>query len=601
MQSPRSTVSSPSTLPMPSPTIVERSVDEDIEAYAKSLGYSSDIARVIAGRIGPYDGQLEKLLLPTLSDIDVTSPMSGLDEASARLCLAIERGETVVAVCDHDSDGITSAAEFLRGMEMLGHPREMSHVRISHRLQEGYGLTQGVCDRILAMSPKPTLVVTADCGSSDEDRILRLRNSGIETIVTDHHDWPCERPPVSAHAAVNPKQPGCPYPDKTVAGCFVMWLLLVRTRGALMRRTGHTFPSLTGLLQFTAVGTVADCVTLATSTSNRAVFRHGVELIRSRGSACWSAFSSVCGLGEDVIAETIAFKIAPMINANGRLDDAMTGLHALMAEDYTSAIEHVSRLHEENILRREIEKGMLDVAKPAALDSIRRGNPAIVVYLPDGHSGVHGIVAGKLKEMFGRPTAMASPVANDPNLTTASFRSIAGLHIRDVLEEISAKHPGLLLKYGGHAAAAGATWARESNALVEKLFNAAVARRVNPAQLGPKLLTDGPLSSNMLSLASVDEIRSLEPWAVDFQTPRFEMQGRVSSMSAVGNPKVHLRLEVIFGGKRYPGIWFFGLSAPGANPPVGVGQMGRFVVSVTDNVFRGNRLFQLQIHYGNAI
>ena len=265
-------------------------------------------------------------------------------------------------------------------------------------------------ERTLALKPFPTLVITADCGSSDEPRIARLKAAGIDVVVSDHHALPLEGPPVSAYACVNPTRDDCTYPDKTIAGCMVAWLLMSLARGVLVEwgALPEATPKLSPWLSYVALGTVADCVSLGGSPANRAVVSYGLTLINRMDAACWRAMAA--RLGADSVpfnAETLAFQMGPRINARSRLDDPYAALHFMLAESDAVANRQLEVLDQDNQSRKAIEADMAEEARALAASALLADEPAVVVFLEDGHPGVQGIVASRLVQSERAPCAGA--------------------------------------------------------------------------------------------------------------------------------------------------------------------------------------------------
>ncbi len=268
-------------------------------------------------------------------------------------------GEHIGILTDYDVDGITSHVVIRRTLnELFGIPENRLHSLIGHRIHDGYGISLPLVERTLSLSPRPSLVITADCGSSDEPRIARLSEAGIDVVVSDHHALPTEGPPASAFATVNPTRDDCTYPDPTIAGCMVAWLVMSLTRSVLIEWgvLEPATPKLSPWLSYVALGTVADCVSLGGSVANRAVVAHGLTLINRMEAACWRTMAQ--RLGADSVpfdAETLAFQMGPRINARSRLDDPYAALHFMLAVDDATAAGHLETLDQDNQSRKSIE------------------------------------------------------------------------------------------------------------------------------------------------------------------------------------------------------------------------------------------------------
>ncbi|MGO1345091.1 single-stranded-DNA-specific exonuclease RecJ, partial [Chromohalobacter japonicus] len=444
--------------------ILSRPRDESVYRRAQSAGLSELQARILAGRLHEYTDDIASLIDPSLRYLAHPERLQDARRAAERIALAVTEGEHIGILTDYDVDGITSHVVILRTLnELFGVPMHKLHSLIGHRIFDGYGISLPLVERTLALSPRPSLVITADCGSSDEPRIARLREAGLDVVVTDHHALPTAGPPASAYATVNPTRSDCDYPDPTIAGCMVAWLTMSLTRSVLIEQgvAAPSTPKLSPWLSYVALGTVADCVSLGASPANRAVVSHGLTLINRMGAACWWVMAE--RLGDDSIpfdAETLAFQMGPRINARSRLDDPYAALHFMLATDDASARRHLEVLDTDNQSRKAIEADMVESARALALDALAEGASAIVVFLEDGHAGVQGIVASRLVQAFGRPTLVLTPAAA-PGMLTGSGRSIEGLHLRDALQRAHELAPEALPRFGGHRGAAGIGVPRE--------------------------------------------------------------------------------------------------------------------------------------------
>src|SRR6185437_14137151 len=311
----------------------------------------------------------------------------------------------------HDADGVTSCAIFKEALtRVFGVAESRIALFISHRLREGYGLNEQVVKRILSASPRPSIIITADKGSSDEPRIAQLAAVGIDVVVSDHHDFPIDAagapvPPKSAFAVVSPKHPEGKYQDDRIAGCMVAWLLIAQTHRVLVS-TGNASADqgpLKDLLTYAAIGTVADCVSLGRSHNNRAVVREGLRRIRQSQRPTWQTVRAHFGAeGAPIRTDTLAFQICPRLAAAGRMDVAEPGVKFLLAERMETAERWYAFLTEENDARKQTERMLRDLALDSADHQVGQGKQTIVVNLGEqGHSGVHGIVASRIVERHG--------------------------------------------------------------------------------------------------------------------------------------------------------------------------------------------------------
>jgi single-stranded-DNA-specific exonuclease len=408
----------------------------------------------------------------------------------------------------------------------------------------------------------PALVLSADNGSSDAPRIATLAKKGIDVVVTDHHVIPDEGPPAAALAVVNPGRPGSAY-DPHVCGAGVAFLVMAKVRSALLDEDrSRQLPPLTSLLDYVAVATIADCVSLSPSASaiNRAFVRRGLDLVRAQRRPCWKVFAN--GSPGEIDAETIAFHLAPAIAAAGRLDWADAGLRFLLAKSEAEAAEHWALLQKENNERKAIEN---DLRQRAFLRASQTTGPAIVLFFEDGHAGVHGITASRVVEAFGRPCAIFAPkgqgarsgVSPVPSeVISGSFRSVPGTDVQQALSRIAQARPGLLLAYGGHPAAAGATLRASDFDLFVQLFTQAIAEQSADASRPlPVVWTDGELENPLHTLQTLEILRSIGPFGRGFEAPVFSGSFYVDEFQALGDGR-HGRFRLRRGDLRMGAVWF---------------------------------------------
>ncbi|MGA7709662.1 MAG: DHH family phosphoesterase, partial [Acidobacteriaceae bacterium] len=503
------------------------------DAYL-GVGIAPAIANFLGRRLDRFI-EWDSLTAAKLSDIVDPSAIPSMDRAMERIVRAIVQGERIALACDHDMDGTASAAVLWTAMvEAFRVAPERICVVTSHRLTEGYGIGEGVVSRIRDFGAQ--LVISADKGSSDEPRIATLAAAGIDVVVTDHHVIPPDGPPRSAYAVVNPSRLDCGY-DKHVCGAGVAFLVMAKVRSALLERGVFAeLPSLAGLLDYVAVATIADCVSLSPGASliNRAFLRRGMQQVRSGCRPCWKVFASE--VEGEIDAETIAFRLVPAIAASGRLDWAEVGFRFLIAKTQEDAAACWSQLKRENSERQSIERRLRAKAFPQAA---RVTGPAIVLFLEDGHSGVHGITASRVVEAFGKPCAIFAPQgqgarATAPALATesgsadaiglasGSFRSVPGIDVQRALKEVAGSYPNLLVAFGGHQAAAGATVRVVDMERFRQAFTFAIAEQTGGAvATGPTLWTDGELEANAHDLKSIQALEAMGPFGRGFEAPLY--------------------------------------------------------------------------------
>lgn len=512
------------------------------------------------------------LLWPSARDLPDPRLLPDVDVALERVVRAVKDHEVIAGVFDHDADGCTSGAVLYHAMtDHFGVLPQHLHIITSHKIKEGYGLSAKVADRILALQPRPALVITADQGSSDEEQIRRLREHGIETVVTDHHHVPVEGPPASAVATVNPSRLDSAYPDKAIAGVGVMWLFmsLLRNRMAERNLVPNLPRNLRHLLDFVAVGTVADAASLA-SPVNRWFVQEGIQLMQERRRPCWRVMPQIndAMLRGGLTASDIGFNIAPRINAQGRMDDACEGIRFLTARDDTTARTLLAQLEHNNKARRELESSLVACAIEIAEEAVVAGRAGLTVYLPDGSPSVHGIVASRIVDRYHRPTICLSPMPGVPGMLTGSIRSVEGFHVRLALDEIDQAHPGLLLGFGGHAAAAGLKLQESNWAALAEAWDETVRK----AQLSPERLV--PVDLELETPPTVDlarQLLTLEPLGRGFENPLFLATVEVEAVNVFKD--VHLGLTVKWPDRNetLKAVWFnkaarFHAMAPAFNP-----------------------------------
>ncbi|MGQ7286090.1 single-stranded-DNA-specific exonuclease RecJ [Vreelandella venusta] len=585
------------------PRLEPRPLDEAIYVRAQVEGLSELQARLLASRLPGYKGELAPLVAPSLRYLAHPEKLADGRRAAERIAQAVAEGESIGILTDYDVDGITSHVVIRRTLvELFGVSEHKLHSLIGHRIHDGYGISLPLVERTLGLKPLPSLVITADCGSSDEPRIARLKAAGIDVVVSDHHALPLEGPPLSAYACVNPTRSDCDYPDKTIAGCMVAWLLMSLARGVLIEwgALPDATPKLSPWLSYVALGTVADCVSLGGSPANRAVVNYGLTLINRMDAACWRAMAA--RLGADSVpfnAETLAFQMGPRINARSRLDDPYAALNFMLAESDSVANRQLEVLDQDNQSRKAIEADMAEEARALAVSSLEANEPAVVVLLEDGHPGVQGIVASRLVQAYGRPALVLTRAAA-PNMLTGSGRSIDGLHLRDALQRTFELAPESLPRFGGHSGAAGVGVPREQLAAFKAAFLQAVGEQLGDTPLYPRLWTDGELSTSQLSLLTLSEVEALGPYGREFDPPLFEGRFIVEALRPVGAEGAHLMMELSMGAVTSKAIWFRALT-PGELPSFSVGDTLHCAYKLNRNRWRGRESLQLMVEHASPV
>jgi len=577
----------------PTPLLKKRAQSKAVLEAAERGGFTPLQARVLAGRLGESQAKdLASSIRPAAADLDAPDSLPDIDAAANRLADAIETGERILPCTDHDVDGVTSHAIIRAALiDVFHHPVDMVHSFISHRIKEGYGISEGVVSRIAAAGHRGGVLLSADQGSSDEPRIAKLKALGIETIVTDHHGVE-GKGPVSAYAVVNPTREDSRFPDKTIAGCHTAWLTMAATRKELIRRgrLPDTAPQLSGMVDILALGVVADCVDMGGSRNNRLLVQRGLAEINRFRRPCWEALRQIRGKSEPFTAEDLAFLAGPMINARGRLDEAMAGVRFLRSQTIDQATRLAKLLQEANEERKVIERHLKEEAIEIASRLVESGAEGLAIRLDNGHSGVHGIVASRVVEAFGRPTVCLSPKAGHPGVYSGSCRTIRGFHVRNALAEIAEHFPDILMAWGGHAGAGGLTL--HADAIDE--FTAAWDEvvRQSHCDIGPSITTDGPLGVAP-DLNTLAELSALGPYGNGFEIPVFSERAQIVSARQVGDGGLHAQLKLEIHGRTIPAIWF--------NVPESGGRIiepGRAITvafNLATNEFRGDISLQAQV------
>jgi len=510
------------------------------------------LARLYASRGIAASGDLDTRLAALLDP----ATLKGAAEAAVLLADAIAAGRHLMIVADYDCDGATACAVGVRALRAFG--ARVSYL-VPSRFEYGYGLTPEVVR--LAATRQPDLIVTVDNGIASVEGVAEARRLGIATLVTDHH-LPGDKLP-AADCIVNPNQPGCAFASKSIAGVGVMFYVMLALRAELRRRGAFAAaaePNLGALLDLVALGTVADVVRL--DHNNRILVTQGLQRIREgRMQPGLRALFRVAGReAERAATFDLGFALGPRLNAAGRLADMSLGIECLVTDDFGRALNIAQELDQLNRERRSIETGMQDQAA-ALLDAIEPAERAgIALFDPSWHQGVVGILASRVKDRLHRPVIAFA--RGNPGELRGSGRSIRGLHLRDALDLVSKQAPGLLLRFGGHAAAAGLTLREEDLPRFEALFEDAVRTLIDPADLTRTIETDGPLESAYLSLDAA-RLLEREVWGQGFPAPLFADAFRVENQRLLKDR--HLKLTLRKGAARFDAIQFnFAEAAPAA-------------------------------------
>jgi len=523
--------------------IVERPVPQRARLMLEQSGVHPLLARLYAARgiavADELDTQLKALLPP--------SGLKGIDTAAALLADAVTTNKKILIVADYDCDGATACAVGLRALRMFGATVDYL---VPNRFETGYGLSPEVAR--LAAAKQPDVLVTVDNGIASVSGVAEAKRLGMTVIVTDHH-LPGEELPV-ADAIVNPNQPGCRFASKGIAGVGVMFYVMLALRAELRRR-GHfasrAEPNLAELLDLVALGTVADVVPL--DRNNRILVAQGLTRIRQRRMTPGIAALLQIAGRDPARASTfdLGFAVGPRLNAAGRLADMSLGIECLATDDMGRALNIAQALDTINHERRAIEADMREAAaiQLEGIDAAERAS--LTLFDPGWHQGVIGILAGRVKEKLHRPTFVFA--RGDSGEVKGSGRSIPGLHLRDALDLVAKQRPDLLLRFGGHAAAAGLTVLEENLPAFEALFEQVARALLPPAALTRTLETDGPLETGYYGINAARLLRDAV-WGQGFPAPLFADEFEVVQQKLLKDK--HLKLTLKKGKARFDAIRF---------------------------------------------
>ncbi len=531
--------------------IIPRDVPPRSVWTLEQAGIHPLLARLYAARgvtgTEELDDALAKLLPP--------ATMRGLPEAAKLLADAIAHNKKLCVVADYDCDGATACAVALRGLKLLG--AQSVHYIVPDRIVDGYGLTAPIAQRV--KDSGADVLITVDNGIASMEGVAHARALGLQVLVTDHHLPAAELP--AANVIVNPNQPGCNFASKSIAGVGVMFYVLLALRSELRNRgifDAATQPKLDPLLPLVALGTVADVVRL--DANNRRLVAQGLKRVRALVMPCGIASLFIASGRSAKLATTFdfGFALGPRINAAGRLSDMTLGIECLLTDDPARADELARTLDGINRERRVIEGDMREQAMQIAESLFDEGDqapPAICVFDPDFHEGVVGIVASRIKDKLHRPTFVfaASAAPGKEHELKGSGRSIPGFHLRDALDLVAKRHPGVLLRFGGHAMAAGCTIHEDGLDAFEEGLIAVAQEWLDAATLTRRLETDGALDPNYRRVDLVDTLHK-EVWGQGFAPPTFSEEVEVLSQRLVGEK--HLALKLKHRGDPVDGIWF---------------------------------------------
>ncbi|ADP11489.1 ssDNA exonuclease RecJ [Erwinia sp. Ejp617] len=515
--------------------------------------------------------------------------LSGIEKAVTLLQHALADNQCIMIVGDFDADGATSTA--LAVLSLRGMGAQNVKYLVPNRFDDGYGLSPEVVEQAAARGAQ--LIVTVDNGISSLAGVALAHQKGIAVVVTDHH-LPGEILP-DADAIVNPNLSDCAFPSRALAGVGVAFYLMLALRARLRDGGVNGLPNLAELLDLVALGTVADVVPL--DANNRILVWQGLSRIRA--GKCRPGIRALLEVANrdarQLAASDLGFALGPRLNAAGRLDDMSVGVALLLSEDLGQARMLASELDALNQTRKEIEQGMQSEALTLCnrLESTSEALPlGIAMYHPEWHQGVVGILASRLKERFHRPVIAFAPAGD--GMLKGSGRSITGLHMRDVLERLDTLHPGLIVKFGGHAMAAGLSLEEAKFDEFRQRFADLVGDWLDAESLQGVVWSDGELMAQELTLPTAELLREAGPWGQAFPEPTFDGKFKLLQQRLVGERHLKVMIEPLGGGTLLDGIAFNVDTALWPDPSV---KQVELAYRLDVNEFRGTRSVQLIIDH----
>lgn len=562
--------------------IVQRPIDHQALATLQQAGISHTLAKVLAAR----GIQSAKQLEVSLAGLIAPEALTNNTKMASLLADAIIQGKSLLIIGDYDADGATATAVAMRGLGSMGAKVDFL---VPNRFEYGYGLTPEIVE--LAFEAKPDIIITVDNGIASVDGVAKANSLGMQVLVTDHH-LPGEQTPDAA-CIVNPNQRGCAFPSKHLAGVGVMFYVLLALRAELRLRGFFERikePNLTELLDLVALGTVADLVKL--DDNNRILVEQGLRRMRA-GKCCPAILALLKIAGRDatkVTAQDLGFSVGPRLNAAGRLDDMSLGIACLISDNPEQVQMMAEQLHALNLERRNIEADMQDAASLALEDINVSERYSLSLFQAEWHQGVIGILASRIKEKHYRPV-IAFADAGD-GILKGSGRSIPGLHLRDALDLVSKQHPQLILRFGGHAMAAGLSIKQDDFPMFEQAFELVVKSLLNPADLEAIIEVDGDLEADELDWQTAQSLEK-QVWGQGFPAPTFCDIFNVVDQRVVGTRHLKLKLKKLNQTNMIDAI-FFGQQAF-------LPSTVRAVFQLQTNEFNGAQSAQLNIKYCESI
>jgi len=480
----------------------------------------------------------------SLSSLIPFEQLSGINDAVILLQEMLEQKKRMLIIADFDADGATSCALAIRGLTAMG-AKDVIYV-VPNRFEHGYGLSPEIVD--VALDYDPDLIITVDNGISSICGVEYARKNGVKVLITDHH-LPAKELP-NADVIINPQLANDKFPSKNLAGVGVIFYILLALRAKLKQEywfenNNIDYPNLANFLDLVALGTIADLVPL--DKNNRTMVAHGLKLIKNNKSkpGIYALLNQAGRQLSKLTSSDLSFAVAPRLNAAGRLTDMSLGIECLLTDDEDDAIKIAEKLNRLNIERRKIQDNMQEEAL-AELEKYLQDTSGeipygICIYDKDWHQGVVGILASKIKEKFNRPVIVFAK--ENEGVLKGSARSISGLHIKDVFDEIATLHPDLILTFGGHAMAAGLTIKESEYSNFSNIFNKYANQYISSDRLEDAYLTDGELSDEDFTVPLAQAIQDAGPWGQSFPEPTFAGQFKILDKRVVGENHLKLKLQ----------------------------------------------------------
>ncbi len=568
--------------------IIERKPDFRAMNALIGEGCEPVLARLLAARgvgsLTHVHPGLDALLEPT--------SLLGLDAGARLLVDAITRQQRILIIADYDCDGATACAVMVRGLRSMG--ANVDYL-VPNRFEHGYGLTPPIVE-LAKTHPRlgsPDLLVTVDNGIASIEGVARARAAGMNVLITDHHLPGAELP--DANAIINPNQTGCKFPSKHLAGVGVALYALLATR-ALLRDSGafgeRKQPAVGELLDLVAIGTVADLVRL--DSNNRALVNAGIRRIRNgQAHAGVKALFQVAGIeARRCSTVDIGFVLGPRINAAGRLKDISIGIACLLEDDPGKALVLAQELDQINRDRRRVEGDMRTQADKLIVKADSKARSACL-FDASWHEGVVGLIASRIKDQLHRPVFAFAPNANDPAMLRGSGRSIAGVHLRDVLDLVSKRQPDLIERFGGHAMAAGLVLPIEKLERFQVALETAIVEFSDPDCFRREIQTDGGLPEAFWSLTLVEQLAAI-CWGQGFPEPLFSDEFIVSQQRLLKDKHLKMQLRLVGGSRRVVEAIFFNHAEP-------LSEHCRLAYQLGINEFNGSRKLEVRIRHADAM